>query len=97
MSWHAATIHESTDGLLGSGHLPRSSRAGRPRRSITDSTASTTWPCATGAMMSAGAEKIYTISGTNRTRVAAQTMRGWVNDYRRGRFAVKQMLARHAR
>ena len=69
MSWHAATIHESTDGLLGSGHLPRSSRAGRPRRSITDSTASTTWPCSTGAMMSAGTEKTYTISGTNRTRV----------------------------
>ena len=40
----------------------------------------------TGAMMRAKAEKTYTIPGTTRTRVAAETMRHWINDYRRGGF-----------
>ena len=40
----------------------------------------------TGAMMRAKAEKSYTIPGTTRTRVAAETMRHWINDYRRGGF-----------
>ena len=40
----------------------------------------------TGAMMRAKAKKTYTIPGTTRTRVAAETMRHWINDYRRGGF-----------
>ena len=40
----------------------------------------------TGATMRAKAEKTYTIPGTTRTRVAAETMRHWINDYRRGGF-----------
>ena len=40
----------------------------------------------TGAMMRAKAEKTYTIPGTTRTRVAAETMRHWINDYRCGGF-----------
>ncbi len=39
-----------------------------------------------GAMKRAKAEKTYTIPGTTRTRVAAETMRGWIADYRRGGF-----------
>ena len=38
-------------------------------------------------MMRAKAEQTYTIPGTTRTRVAAETMRHWINDYRRGGFA----------
>ena len=40
----------------------------------------------TGAMMRAKAERSYAIPGSNRTRVAAETMRGWITDYRRGGF-----------
>ena len=40
----------------------------------------------TGAIMRAKAEQIYTIPGTTRTRVAAETMRHWITDYRRGGF-----------
>ena len=40
----------------------------------------------TGAMMRAKAEKTYTIPGTTRTRVAAETMRHWIKDYRHGGF-----------
>ncbi|WP_419906556.1 helix-turn-helix domain-containing protein [Hoeflea sp.] len=40
----------------------------------------------TGAMMRARAGKTYTIPGTTRTRVAAETMRHWIADYRRGGF-----------
>jgi len=40
----------------------------------------------TGAMMRAKAEQTYTIPGTTRTRVAAETMRHWINDYRNGGF-----------
>ena len=40
----------------------------------------------TGAMMRAKAEKTYMIPGTTRTRVAAETMRHWITDYRRGGF-----------
>jgi len=40
----------------------------------------------TGAMMRAKAERSYAIPGTTRTRVAAETMRGWITDYRRGGF-----------
>ena len=39
-----------------------------------------------GAMMRAKAEQTYSIPGTTRTRVAAETMRHWINDYRRGGF-----------
>ena len=39
-----------------------------------------------GAMMRAKAEKTYTIPGTTRTRVAAETMRRWIKDYRYGGF-----------
>ncbi len=40
----------------------------------------------TGAMMRAKAEQTYAIPGTTRTRIAAETMRGWIIDYRRGGF-----------
>ena len=40
----------------------------------------------TGALMRAKAERSYAIPGSNRTRVAAETMRGWIADYRRGGF-----------
>ena len=40
----------------------------------------------TGAMKRAKAEKTYSIPGTTRTRVAAETMRHWITDYRRGGF-----------
>ena len=40
----------------------------------------------TGAMLRAKAERSYAIPGTDRTRVAAETMRGWITDYRRGGF-----------
>ena len=40
----------------------------------------------TGAIKRAKAEKTYTIPGTTRTRVAAETMRHWIADYRRGGF-----------
>ena len=40
----------------------------------------------TGATMRAKAERSYAIPGTDRTRVAAETMRGWITDYRRGGF-----------
>ena len=40
----------------------------------------------TGAIKRAKAEKAYTIPGTTRTRVAAETMRHWIADYRRGGF-----------
>ena len=40
----------------------------------------------TGAMMRAKAERSYAIPGSDRTRVAAETMRGWITDYRRGGF-----------
>ena len=40
----------------------------------------------TGATMRAKAERSYAIPGSNRTRVAAETMRGWIADYRRGGF-----------
>ena len=36
-----------------------------------------------GAMMRAKAEQTYSIPGTTRTRVAAETMRHWINDYLR--------------
>ena len=39
-----------------------------------------------GATMRAKAERSYAIPGTDRTRVAAETMRGWISDYRRGGF-----------
>ena len=40
----------------------------------------------TGAMMRAKAGQTYAIPGTTRTRIAAETMRGWIIDYRRGGF-----------
>ena len=40
----------------------------------------------TGATMRAKAEQSYAIPGSTRTRVAAETMRGWIADYRRGGF-----------
>ena len=40
----------------------------------------------TGALMHAKAELSYTIPGTDRTRVAANTIRGWLKLYRRGGF-----------
>ena len=40
----------------------------------------------TGAMMRAKAEQTYTIPGTERTRVAANTIGGWVRAYRDGGF-----------
>ena len=40
----------------------------------------------TGATMRAKAERSYAIPGSTRTRVAAETMRGWIADYRRGGF-----------
>ena len=40
----------------------------------------------TGALMRAKAERSYTIPGTDRTRVAANTIRGWVKLYRCGGF-----------
>ena len=40
----------------------------------------------TVATMRAKAERSYAIPGSNRTRVAAETMRGWIADYRRGGF-----------
>ena len=40
----------------------------------------------TGALMRAKAEQSYTIPGSDRTRVAANTIRGWVKLYRRGGF-----------
>ena len=40
----------------------------------------------TGATMRAKAGQSYAIPGSNRTRVAAETMRGWTADYRRGGF-----------
>ena len=43
-------------------------------------------PPGTGATMRAKAEQSYAIPGSNRTRVAAATMRGWIADYRRGGF-----------
>ena len=39
-----------------------------------------------GAMMRAKAEQSYAIPGSDRTRVAAETMRGWFADYPRGGF-----------
>ena len=39
-----------------------------------------------GALMRAKAERNYVIPGSERTRVAANTIRGWVNLYRRGGF-----------
>ncbi len=39
-----------------------------------------------GAAMRAKAERSYAIPGSTRTRVAAETMRGWIADYRRGGF-----------
>ena len=39
-----------------------------------------------GAMLRAKAERSYVIPGSNRTRVAAETMRHWIADYRRGGF-----------
>ena len=39
-----------------------------------------------GATMRAKAERSYAIPGSSRTRVAAETMRGWIADYRRGGF-----------
>ena len=43
-------------------------------------------------MKRAKAEKTYTIPGTTRTRVAAETMRHWINDYRRGGFEALLIL-----
>ena len=40
----------------------------------------------TGALLRAKAERTYAIPGSHRTRVAAETMRGWIKDYRRGGF-----------
>ena len=40
----------------------------------------------TGAMLRAKAEQTYTIPGTDRTRVAAATIGGWVRAYRDGGF-----------
>ena len=40
----------------------------------------------TGALMRAKAEQSYSIPGSDRTRVAANTIRGWVKLYRRGGF-----------
>ena len=40
----------------------------------------------TGATMRAKAGRSYVIPGTTRTRVAAETMRHWIADYRRGGF-----------
>ena len=40
----------------------------------------------TGAMLRAKAEQSYTIPGTDRTRVAAATIGGWVRAYREGGF-----------
>ena len=39
-----------------------------------------------GAKLHAKAEEHYTIPGTHRTRVAAETMRDWLQLYRRGGF-----------
>ena len=40
----------------------------------------------TGAMMRAKAEQSYVIPGSTRTRIAAETIRGWITAYRRGGF-----------
>ncbi|MXX18686.1 MAG: DDE-type integrase/transposase/recombinase [Rhodospirillaceae bacterium] len=40
----------------------------------------------TGAMMRAKAEQSYAIPGSTRTRIAAETIRGWITAYRRGGF-----------
>ena len=39
-----------------------------------------------GAKRREQADKTYAIPGTRRTRVAVETMRGWLKDYRRGGF-----------
>ena len=39
-----------------------------------------------GAMLRARAERIYVIPGSTRTRIAAETMRNWIKDYRQGGF-----------
>ena len=39
-----------------------------------------------GAMMQAKAEQEHTIPGTQRTRVAAETIRDWLHHYRQGGF-----------
>ncbi len=40
----------------------------------------------TGAMLRARAGRAYVIPGSTRTRVAAETMRHWIKDYRQGGF-----------
>ncbi len=40
----------------------------------------------TGAMMRAKAEQAYIIPGSTQTRIAAETIRGWITNYRRGGF-----------
>ena len=40
----------------------------------------------TGAMMRAKAKQSCIIPGSTRTRIAAETVRGWITDYRRGGF-----------
>ena len=40
----------------------------------------------TGALLRAKAERMYVIPGSRRTRVAAETMRHWIKDYRHGGF-----------
>ena len=40
----------------------------------------------TGALLRAKAARSYVIPGSTRTRVAVETMRGWIKDYRRGGF-----------
>ena len=40
----------------------------------------------TGATMRAKAEQSYVIPGSTRTRIAAETIRGWITAYRRGGF-----------
>ncbi|MDE0388127.1 MAG: helix-turn-helix domain containing protein [Rhodospirillales bacterium] len=39
-------------------------------------------------MMRAKAEQSHVIPGSTRTRIAAETIRGWITDYRRGGFEV---------
>ncbi len=50
----------------------------------------------TGAMMRAKAERSYAIPGSARTRVAAETIRHWLTDYRRLRGALSEAAHRQA-
>ena len=53
-------------------------------------------PGATGtyARLKEKASQSYAIPGSHRTRVAAETMRGWLRDYRKGGFEALRPKAR---